>query len=359
MTALVRGPVHEITYSVFDHPENKGHEQIVFCEDQKAGLKALIAIHDTTLGPALGGTRMWHYETEAEALTDVLRLSAGMTQKNAVANLDLGGGKAVIIADSHKDKTPELFHAFARFVERLNGAYITAEDVGITQADMDLVAEVTDHVTGTSKKGLGNPSPFTAWGVFKGIEAAARHRLGASSVRGLTVAIQGVGHVGRLVARHLAEAGASLIVSDIRDSHVQRTIEATGARAVHSSEIHKVTADIFAPCALGGILNAQTVPELKAAVVAGAANNQLLEPDDGERLRKRGILYAPDYVINAGGVISLGDARYQGRSSEMFDRVEHIGHTLTAIFKRADDEGLSPAIIADRMAEERIAAVQG
>ena len=330
---------------MFDHPENKSHEQIVFCEDRTVGLKALIAIHDTTLGPALGGTRMWRYETEAEALTDVLRLSAGMTQKNAVAGLDLGGGKAVIVADARRDKTPALFHAFARFVDRLNGAYITAEDVGVTLADMDLVSNVTDHVTGTSKKGLGDPSPFTAWGVFKGIEAAARHRLGISSIGGP-------------VAHHLAEAGASLIVTDIHDSHLQPVVEATGARAVNPADIHKVEADVFAPCALGGILNAQSIPELKAAVVAGAANNQLLEAGDGERLRRRGILYAPDYVINAGGVISLGDSRYQSDPEAMRNRVAQIQDTLSKIFKRADDEGLSPAVIADRMAEERIASAR-
>lgn len=358
MTALASGSVHEMTFSVFDHPENKSHEQIVFCEDRTVGLKALIAIHDTTLGPALGGTRMWPYETEAEALTDVLRLSAGMTHKNAVAGLDLGGGKAVIVADARRDKTPALFHAFARFVDRLNGAYITAEDVGVTLADMDLVSDVTDHVTGTSKKGLGDPSPFTAWGVFKGIEAAARHRLGISSIGGLTVAIQGVGHVGGPVARYLAEAGASLIVTDIHDSHLQPVVEATGARAVNPADIHKVEADVFAPCALGGILNAQSIPELKAAVVAGAANNQLLEAGDGERLRRRGILYAPDYVINAGGVISLGDSRYQSDPEAMCNRVAQIQDTLSKIFKRADDEGLSPAVIADRMAEERIASAR-
>jgi leucine dehydrogenase len=341
--------------AVFDHPENAGHENVVFVQDRTTGLRAIIAVHDTTLGPALGGCRVWPYDNPGDALTDALRLSRGMTYKNALAGLDLGGGKAVIIADPRKDKTPALMEAFGDNVDRLSGTYITAEDVGVSPDDMEAVARRTGHVRGTSATGLGDPSPYTALGVFEGIRASARHVFGTDDLAGRSVSVQGLGHVGFDVARRLHEAGAALVVSDIHAPAVLRAIEAFGATAVDPAEAHMVEADIFSPCALGAGLNAVTIPRIRARIVAGAANNQLQTPADGLALRRRGILYAPDYAINAGGVISIALATPGGGDTLVTEKTLAIGETLSTIFERAAREDTTPERIADAIAEERLA----
>lgn len=352
MNALNPSALHS---AVFDHPEMGGHENIVFAKDRDSGLNAIIAVHDTTLGPALGGCRVWPYEKPADALTDALRLSRGMTYKNALAGLDLGGGKAVIIACPREEKSQDMMEAFGGHVERLSGTYITAEDVGVSPEDMEAVARRTDHVRGTSATGLGDPSPYTALGVFEGIKASARHVFGNGDLEGRTVSVQGLGHVGFDVARQLAEAGAKLIVSDIHAPAVERARDALGASVVEAGDAHRVEADIFVPCALGAGLNARTVPEIRARIVAGAANNQLQTPADGIALKRRGILYAPDYAINAGGVISIALAKPGEDDSRVRAKTLAIGETLTRIFERAAQEDTTPEMVADKMAEERLA----
>lgn len=341
--------------AVFDHPEMDDHENVVFVRDRDTGLSAIIAVHDTTLGPALGGCRVWPYGNPFDALTDALRLSRGMTYKNALAGLDLGGGKAVIIADPRKDKTAGMMEAFGRHVDRLSGTYITAEDVGVSPQDMEAVARQTNHVRGTSATGLGDPSPYTALGVFEGIRASVCHVFGTDSLEGRTVSVQGLGHVGFDVARRLHEAGAGLIVSDIHAPAVLRAVEAFGAATADPAQAHMAEADIFVPCALGAGLNATTVPQIQARIVAGAANNQLQTPGDGVALKKRGILYAPDYAINAGGVISIALATPGGDDALVREKTIAIGDTLAAIFERASAEETTPEAIADAMAEERLA----
>ena len=340
------------------HAGYQDHEQIVALSDEKAGLRGFIAIHDATLGPALGGCRMWDYADEASALTDALRLSAGMTAKNALANLNFGGGKAVIIGDSHKDKTPDLFRALGRAIETLRGRYITGEDVGVTTTDMDFAAETTSHVRGTSAMGIGDPSPYTALGVFHGILAAVSHRFGATSLNGLTVSLKGLGSVGFRLAEKLHGAGAQLIVSDINQEAVTRAVDAFGAAKADVDDAHRVAADIFAPCALGGDLSAETIPEIKAAIAAGAANNQLASAADADRLHRRGILYAPDFAVNAGGVIAIALGLPGVSERPIVEKVEAIGATLSAIFVRARAENRATAHIADRLANERILATR-
>lgn len=340
---------------VFDHPEFRGHEQVVFGHDAATGLRTVIAIHDTRLGPAAGGCRMWPYATPVEALTDALRLSRGMTYKNALAGLDLGGGKAVIIADPREHKTPDLLKAFGRQVASLGGRYITAEDVGISSADMEIVSSVTPHALGTEATGLGDPSPYTALGVFAGIKAAVRHKTGSDDLAGLTVSLQGLGNVGYGVATLLAGAGAKLIVSDINEAAVARAAAAFGAAGVAPGEAHAVEADVFCPCALGAGLNATTIPRIRAKIVAGAANNQLATEADGRALRDAGILYAPDYAINAGGIISIALGKPGGSDAEVRKAVLAISDTLGEIFRRADAAGKTTGAVADLMAEERLA----
>ncbi len=354
----MNAPLHSnITIDTYmtplEHPEFAGHEQVVFATDEAAGLKAIIAVHNTNLGPALGGCRMWNYASTSEALTDVLRLSKGMTYKNALANLPLGGGKSVIIADARRDKTPELLRAFGRHINRLSGSYVTAEDVGISSDDMEIICTQTQFARGTEATGFGDPSPYTALGTFAGIKAAAKHKFGTDDLTGLTVSLKGLGHVGYDVARQLHKAGALLIVSDIYEPAVKRAVEELEATSVSTEEAHRVSADIFAPCALGGELNAETIPQLKATVVAGAANNQLETPEDGVALMKRGILYAPDYAINAGGVISIALGEPGTSDAIVRQKTLAIGDTLTQIFKRADAEKRPTSIIADELAEER------
>lgn len=334
------------------------HHAIYSVAAPHAKLKAYIAIHDVTLGPALGGCRMWPYADERRALTDVLRLSRGMTYKNALANLDLGGGKAVILGDSRTQKTKDMFAALGEAIAMLDGLYITAEDVGVTTEDMDLVGTRTEHVRGTARTGLGDPSPFTALGVFHGILAAAEHRLGTSNLDGVTVSVQGLGSVGFKVAEHLSRAGANLIVSDIHKPAVDKAIKELGATAMEPDAAHAIQADIFTPCALGAGLNAQTIPEIKASIVAGAANNQLAEPEDARRLMDRNILFAPDYALNAGGVIAIALAKPGKPSPKVVAHVEAIGATLASIFARAAAERVPTAVLADQLAEERLAAAR-
>lgn len=344
---------------IFKRMESQDYEQLVFCQDKTSGLKAIICIHDTTLGPALGGTRMWNYESEEEAIEDAIRLGRGMTYKNAAAGLNLGGGKTVIIGDPLKDKNEEMFRAFGRFIQGLNGRYITAEDVGTTVADMDLIHEETDFVTGISPAfgSSGNPSPVTAYGCYLGMKAAAKEAFGDDSLEGKIVAVQGVGNVAFTLCRHLHEEGAKLIVTDINQEAVQRAVDEFGATAVGINEIYSQDADIFAPCALGAIINDNTIPQLKVKVVAGSANNQLKEERHGDMLEENGIVYAPDFVINAGGVINVADELYGYNQERAMKRVETIYDSITRIFEIAKRDGIPSYQAADRMAEERIARV--
>ncbi len=341
---------------IFSYMEQYDYEQLLFCQDEVSGLKAIIAIHDTTLGPALGGTRMWTYESEDAAIEDALRLARGMTYKNAAAGLNLGGGKTVIIGDPRKDKNEEMFRAFGRYIQGLNGRYITAEDVGTTVADMDLIHEETDYVTGISPAfgSSGNPSPVTAYGVYRGMKAAAKEAFGSDSLEGKTIAVQGVGNVAYNMCRHLHEEGAKLIVTDINKEAVQRAVEEFGAKAVDTEEIYGVDCDIFAPCALGAIINDQTISQIKAKVIAGAANNQLKETRHGDAIHEMGIVYAPDYVINAGGVINVADELYGYNSERAMKKVEQVYNNVERVIEIAKRDHVPTYVAADRMAEERI-----
>ncbi|WP_433743049.1 branched-chain amino acid dehydrogenase [Falsibacillus pallidus] len=341
---------------IFDYMTTYDYEQLVFCQDEQSGLKAIIAIHDTTLGPALGGTRMWTYESEEAAIEDALRLAKGMTYKNAAAGLNLGGGKTVIIGDPRKDKNEAMFRAFGRFIQGLNGRYITAEDVGTTVADMDLIHEETNFVTGISPAfgSSGNPSPVTAFGVYRGMKAAAKEAFGTDSLEGKTIAVQGVGNVAFNLCRHLHEEGANLIVTDINKEAVQRAVEEFGAKAVDPNEIYSVDCDIFAPCALGAVINDDTIPVIKAKVIAGAANNQLKETRHGDTIHEMGIVYTPDYVINAGGVINVADELYGYNAERAMKRVEQIYNNVEKVFEIAKRDNIPSYVAADRMAEERI-----
>jgi leucine dehydrogenase len=340
---------------LFENLEELGHEEVHFFSDPTTGYRAIIAIHSTVLGPAVGGTRLWRYPTEEEAVTDALRLSRGMTYKAAAAGLPLGGGKAVILSDARVDDREKLFRSHGRAVDRLGGRYITAEDVGTSPEDMLYVQRETEHVAGLIDRS-GDPSPHTARGVFRAIQAAARHRLGSDELGGRTVALQGLGHVGYQLARELRAAGAELVVTDVVPERVERAVAELEARSVAPEAIYAVEADIFSPCALGGILNDQTLPQLRAVVVAGAANNQLLEPRHGEALRERGILYAPDYVANSGGLIG-GTVELLGWEKDRARRkIEELYQTMLRIFERAEAEGITPARAADRLAEAALRA---
>jgi leucine dehydrogenase len=345
---------------LFKNMEIYDYEQIVFCQDKNSGLKAIIAIHDTTLGPALGGTRMWTYESEEEAIIDAMRLARGMTYKNAAAGLNLGGGKTVIIGDPRKDKSPEMFRAFGRYIQGLNGRYITAEDVGTTVEDMDLIHMETDFVTGISPEfgSSGNPSPVTAYGVYKGMKAAALEAFGSDSLEGKTVAVQGVGNVAYTLCEYLHKEGAKLIVTDINKAAVERAVEAFGAKAVDPNDIYDVDCDIYAPCALGATINDNTITRLKAKVVAGSANNQLKSTEHGDILFEKGIVYAPDYVINAGGVINVADELNGYNQTRAMKKVEGIYDSLLRVFEISKRDNIPTYVAADRMAEERIESVR-
>jgi leucine dehydrogenase len=348
--------------SAFENPNFDDHESVSFFAEPAAGLRALIAVHSTALGPGAGGVRFWRYATSADALTDVLRLSRGMSFKNAMADLPLGGGKAVVMKPEGDFDRPALFEAYGRCVEALGGRYITAEDVGVGVEDMAAVRRATAHVGGLSegKAASGDPSPVTARGVFLGIKTVARRALGRDDLEGVTVAVQGVGHVGAGVCRLLKAAGASLIVSDVNADAVAAVAQELGARVVAPEAIYGVEADIFSPCALGAIVNPSTIDRLKVKAIAGGANNQLSTPDMGDRLMERGIVYAPDYVINSGGIINIA-AEVAGRESGRYDpawveaKVLASNKTLEAVFDRAAAEGRPTHAVADEMAKERIA----
>lgn len=345
---------------IFTYMEEADYEQLVFCQDKNSGLKAIIAIHDTTLGPALGGTRMWTYDTEAEAIEDALRLARGMTYKNAAAGLNLGGGKSVIIGDPKKDKNPEMFRAFGRFIQSLNGRYITAEDVGTTVEDMDIIHMETDFVTGISAESgsSGDPSPVTAYGVYMGMKAAANEAFGSDSLTGKTVAVQGVGNVAYNLCEYLHKEGASLIVTDINKKAVDRAVEAFGAKAVEPDAIYEVDCDIYAPCALGATINDDTISKIKAKVIAGSANNQLKTNKHGDMIHDMGIVYTPDYVLNSGGVINVADELNGYNHTRAMKKVDTIFDNLTTIFNIARRDHIPTYIAADRMAEERIESIK-
>ncbi|GAA5346496.1 Leu/Phe/Val dehydrogenase [Planifilum fimeticola] len=340
----------------FDYMERYDYEQLIFCQDKNSGLKAIIAIHDTTLGPALGGVRMWKYDSEEEAIVDALRLARGMTYKAAAAGLNLGGGKTVIIGDPRKDKNEEMFRALGRFIQGLNGRYITAEDVGTTEEDMDIIHQETRFVTGVSPAfgSSGNPSPVTAYGVYRGMKAAAKIAFGSDSLEGKTVAVQGVGSVAYHLCKHLHEEGARLIVTDIVRENVERAVRDFGAESVAPDKIYDVECDIFSPCALGAIINDETLPRLKCRVVAGSANNQLKEERHGDRLEELGIIYVPDYVINAGGLINVADELFGYNRERAMKKVETIYDNVLRVFEIAKRDGIPSYKAADRMAEERI-----
>jgi leucine dehydrogenase len=344
---------------VFDHAEFDDHESLHYFHDEKTSLKAIVAVHSTALGPAAGGTRRWVYNNDADALTDVLRLSRGMTYKNAVAGLKFGGGKAVILASDAAPKSPELFRAFGRCVDSLGGRYVTAEDVGCSVDDMRYVHEETEFVSGLPKSGEsagGDPSPWTALGCFQGIEAAVQARLGTDSIKGLKVAVQGVGHVGYFLCKLLQQAGAELFVSDVNRDNLKRVSAEMPVTIVPPNELLFSDVDVLAPCALGNILTSVTIPKIKAKVIAGAANNQLSTPADGVRLAERDILYAPDYVINAGGIISVA-AEYYGNSSEDDVRADvgRIKNRLQKLFSEAKETGRPTDELADELARRLVA----
>jgi len=346
----------------FERVQKEGHEQVSFFHDPGTGLKAIIAIHNTALGPALGGTRMWNYASEDEALEDVLRLSRGMTYKAAAAGLRLGGGKAVIIGNPKTDKTEALFRAFGKCVNALGGRYITAEDVGTSVKDMEFVSEETAHVTGVdeSKGGGGDPSPLTAFGTLQGIKAAVKHKMKREDLRGLTVAVQGVGHVGWHLSDLLKKEGAKVIDSDIDFAACQRAereLKIDGI--VNPDEIYGVQCDVFAPCALGAVINDQTLPQLKCQIVAGAANNQLATERHGVEIERRGIAYAPDYVINAGGLMNVY-VELEGYSPERAYRIcSGIYNNVAQVFQISDRQGIPTYQAADALVEQRLAMASG
>jgi leucine dehydrogenase len=346
--------------SVFEAADFDHHETVAFFNDKATGLRSIIAIHSTALGPACGGTRMYPYANSDEALTDVLRLSRGMSYKSAIAGLPLGGGKAVIIGDSAKDKTDAPLLAYADAVNELGGRYITAMDVGITPKDLSVMARRTKHVAGYDQPGKtgGDSGPLTALGVFVGLKAAVKHKLGADTVKGLTVAIQGLGKVGMGLAQQLHAEGAKLVVSDVNSEAVKRAVSSFDARAVPADEIVTAECDVLSPNALGAVLNGGVIPNIRATVIAGGANNQLAHDEDGQALKQRGILYAPDYVINGGGIIRVAGQIFGWNDRDIEDKVLRIADMLSQIFRRADSENQPANTIADRMAEERIVAAK-
>lgn len=343
--------------NVFESMTDMEHEQVVFCHDKVTGLKAIIGIHDTTLGPALGGCRIWPYQSEADALFDVLRLSQGMTYKNAAAGLNLGGGKAVILADP-KDKTEAMMRAFGRFVESLNGRYITAEDMNSTTQDMMYIRDETEWVAGIPEEvgGSGNPSPVTALGTFEGIRSSVKYKLKKDSLESVTVAVQGLGAVGSMLCEMLHDAGANLIVSDISNERIERCVKQFGAKAVAADAIHKAEVDVFAPCAMGAVINDKTIPELNCQIIAGAANNVLLDNDaHGQKLKDLNILYAPDYIINAGGVINVYyEVVGEYNRETVMEKVKQIYDTLQDVYTIADEENIPTPVASDRFALRRI-----
>ena len=338
--------------ALFDLVDFDDHEQVVFCSDEASGLKAIIAVHNTNLGPAVGGCRMWDYTSDEEALVDVLRLSKGMTYKNAMAGLKMGGGKSVIIGDAKSMKSESLFKAFGEALNNLNGRYLSAEDVNITTADIAIANTVTPYVTGTEGKS-GNPAPFTALGTFLGIKACVKHKLNRDDLTGLKVAVQGLGSVGYALCEHLHNAGAQLFVTDINQEALNKAANEFNATLVPLDEIYDQDVDIYAPCALGASINDNTIERIKASIIAGCANNQLAKPHFDRVLRDKGILYAPDYVINAGGIINISfEDNYNADLATQ--KVKEIYNTLLKVFIKADELQIPTGAIADELARKII-----
>jgi leucine dehydrogenase len=341
---------------VFGQLSFDNHEQVVFCNDKDTGLKAIIGIHNTVLGPALGGTRMWNYNNEWDALNDALRLSRGMTFKSAITGLNLGGGKAVIIGDAKTQKTPELMRKFGEFVHSLSGKYITAEDMGMDTEDMDTVREVTPFVTGISesKGGAGNPSPITAYGVFMGMKAAAKHKFGSDDLDGKKVLVQGIGHVGEALVEHLTNEGAIVFISDINPAKLEEVSARYGV-TIYREDPYDADVDIYAPCALGATINNETIHRIKAKVIAGAANNQLQDENThGLLLQERGIVYAPDFLINAGGIINVYAELEGYGKKEIIRKTENIYNTTLEILKTAQAQSITSHHAALKIAQQRI-----
>jgi leucine dehydrogenase len=349
-------PAPETATDLFPLLAEHHHEQVSCWYEPSTGYRGIIAIHDTTLGPALGGTRFWNYASDREALIDALRLSRGMTYKAAVAGLNLGGGKSVIIGDNKTTRREAVFRAHGRHVESLGGRYITAEDVGTGTADMEFIRAETQYVTGLMGKS-GDPSPVTAYGVYRGIKACAKHRWGADSLSGKTVAVQGCGHVGYFVSKHLFEEGAQLIVTDIDPQRVKAVVQDFKATAVAPEEIYDQRADIFTPCALGAVINDDTLRRLKVEIVAGGANNQLAEDRHGVQLEEQGMTYAPDYVINGGGLINVNAELHGWTMERARNKAGEIYDTILRVFEIAKEEGIPSYQAADLLAEQRIAAI--
>ncbi len=342
---------------VFGRIDRMGHEQVVFGRDEETGLKTIIGIHSTVLGPALGGTRMWNYNNEGEALQDVLRLSRGMTFKAAISGLELGGGKAVIIGDASTQKTDALMRKFGSFVDSLGGKYITAEDVGMTTHDMEVVKSVTDHVTGIpeSMGGSGNPSPVTAYGVFMGLKAAAKYKWGTDNLQGKKVLVQGIGAVGQNVVKHLTNEGAEVTITDIHEDKLAKVAQEYGSSVLMGDDVYDLDMDIYAPCALGATVNDETIHRLKCAIIAGAANNQLAEEKrHGEMLRELGIIYAPDFLINAGGLINVYSEIKHFDRQEALRRTEEIYNVTLEILNFAEKKEIPTAQAALEIAQKRI-----
>ena len=343
--------------TLFDHMSAAGHEQVVYCHDQETGLKAIIAIHNTVLGPALGGTRMWNYDNEQDALRDVLRLSRGMSFKASISGLNLGGGKAVIIGDSKKDKSEALFRRFGKFVNSLSGKYITAEDVGTSTKDMEYIKMETNHVTGLpeSMGGGGDPSPVTAYGVYMGMKAAAKHTWGNDSLNGKKIVVQGVGHVGENLVHHLVAEGAKIYIIDLNQDALKRIAGETKAEILSGLDFFGMDMDIYAPCALGATLNTENIQKLKCAVIAGAANNQLADETlHGQMITDKGITYAPDFLINAGGLINVYSELIGYNRQRAMQQTEKIFDYTLDIMKKAAAERIPTYLAANRMAEKRI-----
>lgn len=357
MSAILENQSATAVNTVLSDMSVYNHEQVVFCQDKATGLKAIIAVHNTVCGPALGGTRMWNYTSEADAVTDVLRLSRGMTYKNALAGLNLGGGKAVIIGDSKTQKNEALFRRFGKFVDSLSGKYITAEDVGISPQDMTWVNMETNHVAGLPGKS-GDPSPVTAFGVYMGIKACAKQQFGSDSLAGKKVAVQGVGHVGEYLVKHLTAEGAKVYITDINEELLKRVATTYKAEVVGLNDIYDLDMDIYAPCALGATINDDTLSRLRCSIIAGAANNQLKQEEKhGKIVMEKGLIYAPDFMINAGGVINCY-AEVANLSAEWaMAKAEDIYNTATNILKRSKDQNIPTYAIANQMAEERIEAL--
>lgn len=350
----------ENEFPLFSDLVNLDHEQIVFCSRPEVGLKAIIAVHDTTLGPALGGTRMWNYSSENQAVRDVLRLSRGMTYKAAISGLNFGGGKAVIIGDSRTDKSEAMFRTFGKFIEGLAGRYITAEDVGMTEREMTWIYSETKYVTGIPKSlgGSGDPSPVTAYGVYMGMKAAAKKAYGSDSLSGKRIAIQGAGSVGSYLAKHLRNENAVLFISDIFEEKAQQLARETGATVASADEIYTLDLHIFSPCALGGVVNDDTLEHFNCDIIAGGANNILDdEKKHSHKLQDRGILYAPDYVINAGGIINISSEMHGYNEKQAMEKTSQIYDTTQNIFEYSEDHNLTPVEASNMLAEKRIAEV--